>query len=135
MNAALRLAAPIVAAIGLGACARPAKLEPPVVRYGEDVCAYCNMIVSEEPHAAAAAVDPGDGRIETRLYDDVGCLLRDEAALRGPARWVHDLADAAWVGAESATYVKNEQLQTPMGSGVAAFATRARAEEYAARDP
>jgi copper chaperone NosL len=127
-------AATLALAWGAAACARSEKLAPPVVRYGEDVCSACGMIVSEEPHAAAAAVDPGDGRAETRIYDDIGCMVRDGGAARFLARWVHDLEDARWIAADSAAFVSNERLQTPMGSGVAAFATRARADDYAARE-
>jgi len=117
-------------------CARPVEVAPPEVRWGEDACASCGMIVSEERHAASAVVDPERGRTEARVYDDIGCLLADEAAGGGRfrGRWVHDLESASWVGADSSWFVRSPNLQTPMGSSVAAFATRERAEAFAARE-
>ncbi|MFN8176830.1 MAG: nitrous oxide reductase accessory protein NosL [bacterium] len=128
-----RVLATACAATLLAACARSKPLLPPSVRWGEDVCSACGMIVSEERFAAAAAVAGQGGRVEMRVYDDIGCLVRDGASAgagRVLARWVHDHGDLAWLRAEGALYVRSASLQTPMGSGVAGFSSRARAEAF-----
>lgn len=116
----------------LAGCGRKAALAPPEVHWGQDVCAVCTMIVSEERPSAAAAVDVGNGRIETRVYDDIGCLLRDRGVETFAARWVHDQEDGNWIPADTACFVLSSRLRTPMGSGVAAFASRERARSFAA---
>lgn len=113
-----------------GACARGPSDGPPVVHFGEDACAACTMIVSEQRFAAA--IVPDDGRGDPLPFDDIGCLFAWEA--RNPdapvrARWVHDHGGSEWVHAETAWYVRSPELRSPMGSGVAA-----RAEEAGARE-
>lgn len=103
-------------------------LQPPEIRYGEDVCDHCNMIISEPRFAAAYATTGGD----TRRFDDIGEMIlyaheRDEKVA---AFWVHDFHSEAWIEAESATYVYNPELMTPMGWGVAAFAGQNEAQTY-----
>jgi len=101
---------------------------PPEIRYGEDVCDQCNMLISDPRFAAAYATEAGD----TRRFDDIGGMFlyageRDEAAR---AFWVHDFHDEAWVEATEATFVHNPDLTTPMGWGLAAFATLEDAQAY-----
>jgi len=89
------------------------------------------MIVSEASFAAAAVV-PADGRREDRIFDDLGCLFAWEAGgdRTVTARWT-GTQDAGWVRAESAWYVRSPDIRSPMGSGVAAYSSRAAAERAA----
>lgn len=119
----------------LAACGPEADtLAPPTIHYGEDVCDACMMIISEERHAAATIVDV-DGANEPRKFDDIGDLLdyhgrRPEMEVL--AWYVHDYETVEWLDALSATYVVSEDLVTPMGHGIVAFADPARAESFAA---
>lgn len=119
-----------LASAGCGGSSEPA---PPDVRWGEDVCARCTMIVSEERHAAAAAVAAQRGH-ELRVYDDISCLLGEPDVAGFAARWVHDLDEVRWIGADTARYVASRELRTPMGSGIAAFASAGRAAAFAAKE-
>ncbi|HSM55463.1 MAG TPA: nitrous oxide reductase accessory protein NosL [Candidatus Sulfomarinibacteraceae bacterium] len=101
---------------------------PPEIRYGEDVCDQCNMIINEPRFAAAYVTEPG----ETRRFDDLGEMFlyahdQDEAVR---AFWVHDLHSEEWLEADNASYVYNPELVTPMGWGVAAFDSQSDAEAY-----
>ncbi len=120
-----------LSAAGCGRSSAPPA--PPEVRWGEDVCARCTMIVSEERHAAAAAVATERG-YELRAYDDISCLLGEPDLAGFAARWVHDLEEVRWIGADTARYVASRELRTPMGSGVAAFASAERAAAFAAKE-
>lgn len=94
---------------------------PPVIRYGVDRCQACGMLIADARFAAAARVDR-----HVRRYDDIGCLLRDAGealAAGGAVAWVHDLLSERWLDAARAWYVRSS-LQTPMGSGLAAYADR-----------
>jgi len=128
---ALRAGAPSIAAAAAllaAGCSRGPSDGPPTVHFGQDVCAACTMIVSEQRFASA--IVPDDGRGDPLVFDDLGCLFAWEE--RNPevpvfARWVHDHDGPDWVRAEAAWYVRSPEIRSPMGSGVAAFAGEAGA--------
>lgn len=84
--------------------------------------------------------DRGGGEIvsateDTRFYDDIGCLAADWQAHRDGARAFVRLADGQWRDALTAAFALPAGAATPMGSGLAAFATAAdaRAADRAGR--
>lgn len=101
---------------------------PPQIRYGEDVCDHCNMIISEPRFAAAYATENG----ETRRFDDIGemFLYAEEMGETVRAYWVHDFHSESWLEADDATFVHNPDLTTPMGWGIAAFSQADDARAY-----
>lgn len=130
---AIRLAVALSAAHVAG-CRAEAELGPPEIRFGESVCALCDMIISDERFAAAILVDGPRGP-EPRLFDDIGDLIAYEKGNPGTsvlARYVHDLGTLRWIEAGGATFLRSETLHTPMVSGIAAFADRADAERQRA---
>ncbi|GMU41199.1 MAG: hypothetical protein AMXMBFR23_20650 [Chloroflexota bacterium] len=93
----------------------------PEIRYGEEPCRHCGMII-DDPRFAAARMDHGE-----RHFDDIGCLVEnlvEEPAVEGVATWVHDFNTEAWVAGCDATYVHSTAVKTPMAYGVIAFARR-----------
>ena len=105
---------------------------PPEIRYGEDVCEQCQMIISEPRFAAAYVTEAG----EFRRFDDIGemYLYAADRGERVRTFWVHDFHSESWLETESATFVHNPALSTPMGWGVAAFADEGEAEAYQAEE-
>jgi len=109
---------------GLGmACQGEGKVAPPTVHYGEDVCAACNMIISEERFATAYVAEDEYGDRQSFAFDDVGCmfLYENQKGATPLARYVHDLDTHEWVEAERALYIRSRDIHSPMGSGVAAY--------------
>lgn len=108
-------------------CRQPAAVVPPEIRYGLETCADCGMIINDSHYAAAVAFRAKpDAPVQTESFDDIGCLLawrQHHAGVQVAATWVKDVNSAAWLNAPSAVYVKNDQLATPMGSGVVAGTT------------
>ncbi len=104
-------------------------LSPPEIRYGEDVCDHCNMIISEPRFAAAYSTTAGD----TRRFDDIGemFLYAHERGEEVRAFWVHDYHSEAWVEAAQATFVHDPQVTTPMGWSILAFGAEGDAQSYA----
>ena len=102
---------------------------PPDIHYGDDVCEFCGMIVSETRYAAAYLADDG----HTHTFDDIGDMV--QAYLQEPAEvtafFVHDHASQDWIRAETATFVHSPDLPTPMLSGLAAFAGEEPARSFA----
>ena len=130
MKTFLALIVAIIMIVALAAgCSREAGDGPPQVRYGQDECALCGMIVSDERHAAAlrAVVD---GETRDLLFDDVGDMVeyeQENSSVKAVRRYVHDFETRRWVDAEQAKFVQDDKVHTPMGSGILAFADEMRA--------
>jgi copper chaperone NosL len=96
---------------------------PPTVRYGEEACAHCRMIISDDRFAAALVIKGG----ETLKFDDVGCLVEreaDQGAPPGSAYWVRDFDGGGWLDARLASYVHSAEVHSPMGYGLTALAPK-----------
>jgi copper chaperone NosL len=99
----------------------PADAGAPAIQYGRDRCDACGMIISDARFAAAARQGARVSR-----YDDIGCLARHAGRelARGQAQgYVHDAGTEQWLDAGGAAYVRSPAIRTPMGTGVAAYAT------------
>lgn len=120
------LAALIVAAALLAGCGEAPTLDAPDVRWGQDTCDVCGMILSDERFAGAVVtIEAGERRVA--LFDDIGEMLAAQRRAPSPPKypqrlWVTDSDTKQWIDAESAHYLKSDQLHTPMGFGVAAYA-------------
>ncbi|NOX37281.1 MAG: hypothetical protein GXO78_07075 [Calditrichaeota bacterium] len=107
------------------------KTRPPQIRYGEDPCDECYMLINEERFAAAYITQ--DGRV--RRFDDIGCMLtflkkHPEAVA---TFWVVDYQTHMWVDATKAYFVKAKELKSPMGYGLIAVGNEAVAKEIAGK--
>ena len=125
MSAQLRrmsLAAALVLVMLPAGCGRSEDLGPPQIAYGQAECELCKMIISEEPHAAAAVIQSPEGVVKV-AFDDIGCLLGylgDPSHPGAITSFVHDLESRAWINAAQAVFVRSKSLQTPMASNLAA---------------
>ena len=119
----------------LTACAQgTTELKPPEIRYGEDVCAECNMIISDPRFATAYAYEVSPGRYQSVLFDDIGDMLiyaGKNPTHKVVAWYVHDYETKEWTDATTASYLVSSQVETPMASGVVSFASADRAEAMA----
>lgn len=87
----------------------------------------------DSPQFAAATVT-GDGK--GHKFDDLGEMFayyQKNPDQQVQAWFVHDHGSSDWTRAEQAFFVKSGDLHTPMGSGMAAFATREAAQAEADR--
>lgn len=116
-------------AAGLLAGCRPIEHGPPTVRFGEEACAACRMIISDERFAAAVVTADGD----VRKFDDIGCLVEHESGRIPPdaACWVRDSRSGEWLDARQAIFIHSPSIASPMGFGLAARPTDAAADESA----
>jgi hypothetical protein len=71
-------------------------VQPPTIRYGEDACANCRMLINEAPYACAIETEAG----EVRKYDDFNCMFLDSERVKPMRYWVHhhDKPDSGWMG-------------------------------------
>jgi len=116
----------LLAAIGLlvVACSGDPGTGPVEVKWDRDVCARCNMVLSDRVHAAEVRRAASDGtRGQVQKFDDLGCavLWLDQQAWKdetGVEIWVTDYRDGSWIDARSAFYVSGRH--TPMQYGLGA---------------
>lgn len=103
----------------------------PRIRYGEETCDHCRMIISEKRFAAAYKTESGD----LRKFDDLGCafLHREAQAETTGQFWGYDYEETAWLDVTQAFFVHSSDLPTPMGYGIAALTTKEKAEDLAER--
>ncbi len=111
-------------------CRSPQLDKPPDIRYGEDACDRCRMIISEARFAAAYVTRQG----ETRRFDDIGCMVQyhQEHAEEVAVFWVHDFETEEWLRADQAFFVRSAAVHTPMGYGIVAVGEESRADRWAA---
>jgi copper chaperone NosL len=100
--------------------------EPPAVRFGEDVCAECGMIISESRFAASYVTTTG----EVRNFESIADMLSYHLRQQEPVHlfWVHDYYGDEWVRGDAALYVLSEQIVTPMGDHLLAAADQTKAD-------
>lgn len=114
-----------LAAVMLAAgCSEDRGNGPPAIKYGHAECAGCGMIVSSERYASAIVL-PAPSEPRDLVFDDISCMLEYETAHdidRAALRFVHDADSLQWLPAKDATFVRNPEVHTPMGSGLQAFA-------------
>jgi copper chaperone NosL len=104
-------------------CSEKPKDAPPQIRYGQDECAHCGMIVSDERFAAALRVIAG-GQQQDLIFDDIGDMIeyeRGHESVQIQKRLVHDFDTHQWIDASHAFYLKSERIHSPMGSGILAL--------------
>lgn len=96
-----------------------------------DMCSFCRMAISERPFAAELIDNDG----EAHKFDDIGCMLRYKEASGKPfqATFVTDYESRMWMRAEDAYFVRSTSIKTPMGSGLIAYATAAKAGDDSVR--
>jgi len=122
MRSALRLAAVLSVAL-LAACGGGVD-GPAPVDTKNDACAWCRMSVSDLRFAAQLTA-PGH---EPKLFDDAGCLrdwLKEPREAAEWTAWLSDHRTKEWVTAKDAILVRDPAVQTPMNSGLVAWANAA----------
>lgn len=105
------------------------KYQPEDINPDTDVCEICAMAVADDQHATQIVLESE----RSLKFDDLGCLYawiiengEDEIG----AKFVRDFNTEEWVLMEDATYVFDEEIETPMAYGIISFKDRADAESY-----
>ena len=97
----------------------------PRIRYGEETCDRCRMIISERRFASAYRTNDNI----LRKFDDLGCavLHRAEQDEQIQQFWAYDYEETAWLDKAQAFFVHSKDLLTPMGYGIVALKTETEA--------
>jgi copper chaperone NosL len=108
---------------------------PEPLHVGTEECAHCSMVISDRRYAAQLVTAKG----RSHKFDSIECMtrfLQDGAIAAGDTRslWVMDVTGEAedWLAVADAQFVHSAALRTPMGGGLAAYASGERARDDAA---
>lgn len=116
----------------LTACQSGARTDqPPDIRWGEDPCDECHMIISEQRFAAGYHTAEGT----TFRFDDIGCMLQHlrQRSDSVSSIWVVDYTTGKWLPATQALFVHSREIITPMGHGIVAVSSPAEADALTRR--
>ncbi len=99
---------------------------PRPLQAGVDACEFCRMTVSDLRFGGE--IQSGTGRLHT--FDSIECLASYyvDAESRGDvkAAWVSDFESHRLVPVDSAIFLQDGRVNSPMGRNLAAFAPGAR---------
>lgn len=122
----------LIPALFLISCQGSQLDRPPEIRYGEDACDECHMLINEARFASTIVTS----QAQTRRFDDIGCMLiylnkHQEDVVYF---WVTDFNSQKWHPAEDVVFVESDSIQTPMGFGIIAVADKEAAKEMVGED-
>jgi len=124
----LTLAAMVMSVIAISCNSKEETL--PHIRYGQETCDRCRMIISEKRFAAAYQTDEN----VMRKFDDLGCAVIYSTEHGEPIKhfWIYDYEETAWLDtAAQVFFVQSANLLTPMGYGIVAVKTKGEAQRLA----
>ena len=120
------------ASLSLAAAAACATVGPRNIRLNEDACDFCRMTITDARFGGEAITTVG----KTYTFDSIDCLsgwVRTAPAGSVRAIYVIDLQHpGTLIPAETAGFLKDILINTPMGQSVAAFTTATAAEQQRA---
>lgn len=121
-RAATGIAALVVVGALLSGCSDP---KPATVVIGQDVGAFCGMIISDPRFAAQVVTNTG----KAYKFDSIECMVAflvegTVAEEDIHSAWVSDYdAPGTWLRADEARYLQSAVLRSPMGLNLSAFKT------------
>lgn len=97
---------------------------PQPINYGSDACNYCQMTIVDRQHASEIVTTKG----KSYKYDAIECMMNDLKKWQRPevAHWlVSDYANPGeLIDATTAYYLITEDIPSPMGAFLTAFAKK-----------
>lgn len=107
----------------LTACSGDPGTGPIEVKWDRDVCARCNMVLSDRHHSAQVRHASTNQRRLVKKFDDLGCALlwldrQPWAGDPGVEIWVNEHRSGDWIDARDAHYIGGQL--TPMEYGLGA---------------
>ncbi len=109
----------------LSACSSQPETGPVEVKWDQNNCERCRMMLSDRYFAAQIRYFPEAKRSRVVKFDDIGCAtiwLKDQQWKNDPKTqiWVADFRSGEWIDAGKATYIRKNN--SPMGYDLGAQA-------------
>ena len=102
----------------LSGCSGEPETGPVEVKWDQDNCERCRMMLSDRNFAAQIRYFPEAKRSRVAKFDDIGCAvlwIKDQQWNNDPKTqiWVADHSSGEWIDARKATYLRKNN--SPMG--------------------
>ncbi len=98
--------------------------EPKPIDYGKDACAFCQMNIVDNQHAAQVVSKKG----KVFKYDAIECMMRDLKKRDESSIALYVITDYSAPGkftdALEATYLISENIPSPMGANLSGFQSK-----------
>ena len=102
-------------------------VSPSKIEFGKDVCSFCDMTIVDKTHAAEVVTKKG----KAYKYDAIECLINDIKEKEESSfafLLVTDFASPEkLVNATEVNYLISEEIKSPMGANLSAFANKENA--------
>jgi copper chaperone NosL len=102
-------------------CSNENIFKPVEIKYGQDICEACSMIISEKEYSAQYLLQ--DDKV--KKFDDIGCMIHylNDNKLESDiaAFFVRDYIHKNWINVGTAHFMHSDKIITPMGHGIVAF--------------
>jgi len=118
----------VLAVLFLGGCSQ----KPQKVRYGEEQCAHCKMVITDSRFAAEIVTSKG----KAIKFDAIECMaayLHDHPEIneKSAALWVSNFAEpGSWIDQNKAIFIQSEKVQSPMGKSLLALKSDEQVKEH-----
>ena len=115
----------VIFGLVLSACSGGPDTGPVDVKWDQNNCERCRMMLSDRYFAAQIRYFPEAKRSRAVKFDDIGCAvlwLKDQPWKNNPETqiWVTDHSSGEWIDARKATYIRKSN--SPMGYDLGAQA-------------
>lgn len=98
------------------------EVKPEPIRYGEEGCVFCKMTIVDKQHASELVTDKG----KVYKFDAIECMINfknENTDKEFELELVNDYSNPGeLIRATEATYLISEQIKSPMGANLSAFA-------------
>ncbi|MBO9129378.1 nitrous oxide reductase accessory protein NosL [Bacillus sp. 165] len=114
--------------VAMAGCGKK-EVKPVAIDEKNHTCAICNMAVMDSQFATEAILE--NGKVLT--FDDIGCMykwLSENEDNELQAKFVRDYNTKEWIAVDKATYVYDNDIQTPMAYNVISFKDKKDAESF-----
>lgn len=104
---------------------------PAPINYGKDQCAHCKMTLTDKRFGAEIITNTN----KVYKFDDVNCLAgylfankEMESKVKG-IYFINFNHEGDFIAGETSFYLQSDEIQSPMGSGIAVFASQGELSE------
>jgi len=118
----------ILALFIIAGCSKE-EVKPVAINEDTDKCEICHMAVKDNEFATEIILENG----KSMVFDDIGCMykwMKENSDKKVAHSFVKDYDSKEWIEAESASYVYDKPIKTPMAYNVISFTDKKGAQTF-----
>ncbi|MFZ7943866.1 nitrous oxide reductase accessory protein NosL [Neobacillus sp. 19] len=118
----------VLSLIVIAACSKK-DVKPAAINEKTDKCEICHMAVKDNEFATEIMLENG----KTMVFDDIGCMykwMQENTDKKVAHSFVKDYDSKEWMEADTASYVYDKPIKTPMAYNVISFTDKKAAQSF-----